>query len=142
MNQSFQRQVQLNPNVSPPPPDLINTMTTMMTGVLWVAAIIGAAVCAVAVIGALQRWTWIFWAILVLMGLGALGLPVNLASALSGSTSAFTSGMPSWISWLSVAVGIPGAAIFVWMIIALTRYGPWAMTRKTESSGVAAAPAT
>ena len=142
MNQSFQRQVQLNPGATPPPPELINTMTSMMSGVLWVGAIIGAVICAVAVIGALKRWTWIFWAILVLLGLGTLSLPFNLVGALVGTRFSGSYGMPSWTVWLSVAYGIPGAALFAWMLVALIRYGPWAMTKKFDVAGAEAAPAS
>src|SRR5260370_16936943 len=85
--QSFQRQAQLNPNVSPPPPELLSSMTSMMSGVLVAAAVIGVAICAVIVIGALARGTWMFWAVLVLLGLGALGPPINLYRPFSTSPS-------------------------------------------------------
>jgi len=143
VTQTFQRQAQLNPNVSPPPPELISSMTSMMSGALVAAAVIGVVICAVIVIGALMRWTWIFWAVLVFLGLGALGLPVNLNSALSGSTYAGNLyGIPSWTSWLSVGIGIPGAALFVWMLVALVRYGPWATTKTTAEAGPSPAPAS
>jgi len=99
------------------------------------------AICAVIVIGALARWTWMFWAVLVLLGLGALGLPINLYSALSGSTSSGSLyGLPAWTYWLSVAVGIPGAALFTWMLVALVRHGPWATTKTVASPGTSPAP--
>lgn len=142
MNQSFQRQVQLSPRATPPPPEFFNAMTSMMSGLLWVTAIIAVAICAVAVIGALKRWTWTFWVILVLMGLGTLSLPFNLVSALLGTRYSGTYGLPTWSVWLSVAYGIPGAALFVWMLVALIRYGPWAMTRKFESAGAGPVPAS
>jgi hypothetical protein len=143
INQSFQRQAQTNQNFSPPPPDLMSNMTSMMSGVLLVAAVIGVAICAVIVIGALMRWTWIFWAVLVLLGLGALGLPINLYSALGGSTYAGNLyGLPVWTYWLSVGVGIPGAALFIWMLVALVRYGPWATTKTTAWAGTSPAPAS
>jgi hypothetical protein len=37
--------------------------------------------------------------------------------------------MPTWIYTLSVAVAIPGAALFVWMLVALVKRGPWAMKK-------------
>ena len=59
------------------------------------------------------------------------GLPVNLANALGGgsvnSLQGFT--MPAWTLWTSVATGLVSAALFVWMLVALVRYGPWAMRR-------------
>jgi hypothetical protein len=141
-NQSFQRQAQLNPNVSPPPPEFLNSMTSMMSGIFLAAAVIGVAICAFIVIGALMRWTWMFWAVLVLLGLGVLGLPINLFSALAGSSYAGNFGLPSWIYWVSVAVGLPGAALFIWMLVALVRYGPWATTKTAPSATTAPAPAS
>ena len=141
MNQSFQRQVQLNPGATPPPPEFINAVTSAMSGVLWVSAIIGAVICGVAVIGAWKRWTWIFWVILILMGLGAVSLPFNLASALVGTRYSSSFGMPSWSVWLSVVYGIPGAALFAWMLIALIRYGPWATVKNVDVAASGAAPA-
>jgi hypothetical protein len=139
INQSFQRQVQLNPNVSPPPPDFVNSMTSIMSGVLWVAALIGVGISVVIIIGALKRWTWMFYVVLVLLGLGAISLPFNLFNAISGSTSTLTSfAMPSAITWLSVATGIPDAALFVWMLIGAIRYGPWAMSKKGDYPAPAA----
>jgi hypothetical protein len=142
-NQSLQRQAQVNPNVSAPPPDFVSSMTSMMAGILWASAIIGVAICAVLVIGALMRWTWIFWVVLVVVGLGTLAVPFNLISAVAGSTyMANLYGWPSWTTWLSVAVGVPNAALFVWMLVALIRYGPWATTKTSAWAGTAPAPAS
>jgi hypothetical protein len=142
-NQSLQRQSQVNPNVSPPPPELVSTMTSMMSGILWAAAIIAVAVCAVFVIGALMRWTWIFWVVLVLLGLGTLAVPFNLISAVAGSTYAANMyGLPAWTTWLSVGIGIPNAALFVWMLVAIIRYGPWATTKTAAWAGTSPAPAS
>lgn len=57
LNQSFQRQSQLDPNGSPPPPEFVSSMSSMMSGIVWASAIIIAAIFAVFVIGALKRWT-------------------------------------------------------------------------------------
>jgi hypothetical protein len=141
-NQSFQRQAQLNPNVSPPPQEFVSSMSSMMSGILWASAIIAVAVCAVLVVGALRRWTWIFWVVLVLLGLGTLALPFNLISAVAGSSyAASLYGLPAWTTWLSVAIGIPNAALFVWMLVGLIRYGAWATTKAT-AAGTVPAPAT
>jgi hypothetical protein len=143
VNQSFQRQAQLNPNVAPPPPEFLSSMTSMMSGILWASVVIGIGICAVLVIGALRRWTWIFWVVLVLLGLGTLFLPFNLISAVAGSTYAERLyGLPSWTTWLSVAIGIPTAALFIWMLVALIRYGPWATRKVTPGATTSPAPAS
>jgi hypothetical protein len=135
-NQSFQRQAQLNPNVSPPPPELVSSMTSMVPGILWASAITGTAIFAVFVIGAWRRWPWAFWVILVILGLGTLAWPFNLIGAVTGFSA--NPYLPAWSEWLSVAFGFPGTALFVWMLVALIRYGPWAMSK--TSPGVATAP--
>jgi hypothetical protein len=131
INQSIQRQQALNPSATPPPAGLADSITSMMSGFLWVAAIFGVAICVVIVIGALNRWTWLYYVVLVLLGLSAVSLPFNLVSAISGSSISSASGfsMPGWTYWLGLATSIPSAALFVWMLVALVKRGPWAMTR-------------
>jgi hypothetical protein len=133
INQSIQRQQALNPTVSPPPPGLADSITSFMSGAIWVAAIIGAAVCLVVIIGALNRWTWLYYVLVVLLGLGTISLPVNLVTAVTGSSIAAASGfsLPVWTQWVGVLFSIPSAALFVWMLVALVKRGPWGMVRET-----------
>jgi hypothetical protein len=137
MNQSIQRQQQLYPTVSPPPVEFTNIMTSMVSGALWVSALFGLAIAIVVVIGALNRWTWMFYAVLVLLGLGAISLPVDVVDALGGSAVSAASGfnLPSWIYWLGLASAIPSTALFIWMLVALVKRGPWAMRRITPQGG-------
>ncbi len=131
MNQAIQRQQEQNPTASPLPTDFATTMGSLMTGVLWVAAVIGVVICAVFIIGALRRWIWIYYVVLVLLGLGAISLPLDLINAAGGSSMAAASGfsMPSWYYLVGLLTAIPGTALFVWMVVALARRGPWAMSR-------------
>jgi len=131
IQQSIQRQQQLNPTVSPPPTDFVNAMTSLMSGALWVAAVIGLAIAVVAVIGALKRWTWIYYVVLVFLGLGAVSLPLDLVNAAGGSALSAASGfsMPGWFYWVGVLTALPSAALFVWMLVALVKRGPWAMRK-------------
>lgn len=143
INQSIQRSTAQNPDVSPPPAEVVTSITTMMSGVLWIAAIFGVAFAVVVVIGALARWTWMFYVVLVLLGLSTAGLPLNIVGAVAGSTPLNPFSLPVWITWLSVVLGIPSTALFIWMLVAVIRYGPWAMTRKVESTAPASpAPAS
>ena len=131
MNVSIQRQQQLNPQASPLPDNFASTMGSVTTGVLWVVAVIAVVICLVLVIGALRRWTWVFYVVLVFLGLGAISAPVDLIDAISGSSISAASGfnLPSQFYWAGVLVSIPDIALFVWMVIALARRGPWAMRR-------------
>jgi hypothetical protein len=131
LNQSIQRQQALNPSATPLPADFASTMGSFMTGTLWVAAFIGVVICAVAVIGALNRWTWLYYVVLVLLGLTTISIPLNIVSAVSASALSSTSGfsMPSWIYLTGILFSIPAVALFVWMLVAQIKHGPWAMRR-------------
>jgi len=131
MNQSIQNQQQLNPNASPIPTDVVSTMTSIGNGVVWVAAIFSLAICLITIVGALKRWTWIFYVVLVFLGLGVISIPLDLVNAFTGSRFSGVSGysMPSWYYWVGLAEAIPVTAVFLWMLIALIKRGPWAMVR-------------
>jgi hypothetical protein len=40
--------------------------------------------------------------------------------------------MPTWLIWISIGIGTVGTGLFVWMLIAVIRYGPWAMVKKVD----------
>ncbi len=135
MSQSFQRQQRLNPNMAPPSPELIQTMTTFMNGVLWVSVLVGAAVCAVLLVGALRRWTWTFYVVLVFLGLGSLSGPLNLINLFDSRAYDAAVGytLPTGLYVVGLIFWIPSVALFVWMLIAAIKRGPWAMTRQSAS---------
>jgi hypothetical protein len=135
VNQSIQNQQRLYPDASPMPADLVNTMTSIGTGVAWFAALFSIAICVIVIVGALKRWTWIFYVVLVFLGLGVISVPLDLIDALAGSSFSGVSGfsMPSWIYWIGVAESIPTTALFVWMLVAVIKRGPWAMARPAVS---------
>jgi len=137
MNQSIQRQQQLYPTVSPPPVEFTNLITSMVGGILWVTAFFGLAIAVVAVIGAMKRWTWTFYAVLVLLGFSVVSLPITVVDAVGGSAISAVSGfsLPSWTYWLGLASAIPSTALFVWMLVALVKRGPWAMRKVTPQPG-------
>ena len=137
MNQSIQRQQQLYPTVSPPPVEFTNLMTSMVGGILWVSALFGLVIAILVVVGALQRWTWMYYVVLVLLGFGAISLPVDVVDALGGSAVSAASGfsLPAWTYWLGLASAIPSTALFVWMLVALVKRGPWAMRKVSPQLG-------
>ena len=137
MNQSIQRQQQLYPTVSPPPIELTNVMTSMVGGILWVSALFGLVIAILVVVGALQRWTWMYYVVLVLLGFGAISLPVDVVDALGGSAVSAASGfsLPAWTYWLGLASAIPSTALFIWMLVALVKRGPWAMRKVSPQLG-------
>ena len=128
VNQVIQQNAALNPDTPPPPADVLSTINSVITVALGVGAAIGVAISAVAIIGALRRWTWVFYAVLVLLGLQTVSFPFTLISAFT--TSAFSPiKLPVAMTAVSVALAIPAVALFIWMAVAAFRRGPWAMTR-------------
>ena len=129
MNQSMRQQQSLNPRASPPPAEVTNMVASVITASLWIGAVVGLAICVVIVVGALKRWTWMYYVVLVWLGLGTISAPLNLISAATGSSAASGLSLPSWIYWVGTIVAIPTAALFVWMLVALVKRGPWGTTR-------------
>jgi len=128
VSQVVQQNAALNPDVPPPPADVLSTINRIITVALAVGAAVGVAISAVAIIGALRRWTWVFYAVLVLLGLQTISFPFTVISAFT--TSALSPmKLPVAITAASVAFAIPAVALFVWMLVAAFRRGPWAMTR-------------
>ncbi len=131
INQSIQRQEQLQPATSQAPPGFTEVMTSVLGVALWVSAVIGVAICVVVIVGALKRWTWMYYVVLVLLGFSTISLPLNIITIFVGPSLSAAQGfsLPSWTYWISVVLSIPAAALFVWMLIALIKRGPWAMNR-------------
>jgi hypothetical protein len=128
MNQLVQRQAQLDPNATPPPADLLTLISNFMIVGFAIGAAIGVAISVVAIIGALQRWTWVFYAVLVLLAFEAMSFPFALIGAFT--TSALSPiKLPIGMTVASVGFGAVAVALFVWMLVAIFRRGPWAMTR-------------
>lgn len=143
VNQSLVQSAAQNPQASPPPTQLVTAFNSLFAFVFWGGAAIGIVISIVIIIGALNRWTWMFYVVLVLLGLQTIALPFDLITAISQSAISNAYGLHTLELWLTVLMGIPSAALFVWMMIAVFRYGPWAMTRNVEWLGPAApAPAS
>ena len=131
INQSIERQQQLQPTASPLPSGFTETMTSLVQVGLWVSAVIGVAISVLVIVGALKRWTWMYYVVLVLLGFNTISLPVTIINIFAGQAISAAQGfsLPSWAYWTSAVLSIPAAALFVWMLVALIRRGPWAMTR-------------
>jgi hypothetical protein len=127
MRETMARQQATNPGRRPLPPGFVETMAQMGVWIVWIAVIGAFVIAIVAIVGALRRWTWVYFAILVLIGLGLLGLPADLANVVSGRVPAPE--FPAWTYAVTLANALVNVALFVWMLIAMVRYGPWAMRR-------------
>jgi len=136
MNQSMQRQQQRYPSATPPPAEFINAMTSFVSGAIWVSALFGFAICLVAIVGALNRWTWLYYAVMVLLGLGILGVPVNAINLARGSIAGtYGLALPTWIIWESLLHGLLGGALSIAMLFVFIKRGPWGMTKQLPAAG-------
>jgi uncharacterized membrane protein len=83
-----------------------------------VCQLVGAA-------GSYLGWRWMFWVALVLFGLGGLGALTNLPTLFRADTSPVP--LPGIL--VSELLSILSLAIFVWMLIGVIKFGPWAMKK-------------
>jgi hypothetical protein len=130
MRQIALRQAQQAPQVYPDPNQYADMMSSFATMSLVIGVVVGGAIAIVVVIGALKRWTWLFWVALALLALQVAGLPFQLANAF-GAFNALTPGLslPPAVTWFSVVAGLASAALAAWMVVAALTRGPWAMRR-------------
>jgi hypothetical protein len=118
------------PGLYPDPNQYASTVTTFGVVVLAIVAIVYVAVATVAFIGAIRRWTWMFYAILVLLAILILGLPAAIATSLGISQAApALGGSLVLVQWAGVAFGLIAVTLFGWMLVALLQRGPWATLR-------------
>jgi hypothetical protein len=80
----------------------------------------------VGAVGSFLGWRWMFWAALVLFGLGGLG---NVFGNLTSLVKPASSPVPVGGLIVTEVVGILSLAMFVWMLVGVIKYGPWAMAR-------------
>lgn len=79
----------------------------------------------VAAVGSFLGWRWIFWVALVLFGFDAIGAFTNLGNF------ARPNAQPVPVGYLVVneLVSLAGLAMFIWMLVGVIKFGPWAMKR-------------
>jgi hypothetical protein len=103
----------------------IDTIINATVGLTYGVAIFFAALDLVAAVGSFLAWRWMFWAVFVLCGLSTIGGLFNLRAFANVDQS------PVPVSGLVVdeLIALLAAGLFVWMVVGLVKYGPWAMKR-------------
>jgi hypothetical protein len=104
------------------------TMDTVINAAIAVAYFIVICFSILELVGAVGSylgWRWIFWGVLVLFGLGSISAILGLGSLARASDSP----MPFGGLVLSELLNLASLAMFVWMIVGLIKFGPWAMKR-------------
>jgi hypothetical protein len=126
------------------------TMRTVMVASLIFQAVLFGAVAALIVIGSIRRWRWMFWAVLVLLGLNVVGLLIPLLLGVAGLLPAThpPGVIPSRPPPVPMVIGVAGtlaqaatAVLFVALVVAGVRIGPWACRRAAEVAPAAGPPA-
>jgi len=79
----------------------------------------------VAAVGSYLGWRWMFWVALVLFALGGIGALTNLGTFAHPDTSA----LPIAAVAVSEIFSIASLALFIWLLVGVIKYGPWAMKR-------------
>jgi len=103
----------------------VDTIANITIGVTYAVAIFFALVYLVAALGSYLGWRWMFWAALVLYGLSGITVFTNIGSFANPDRSP----IPVTGLIISELFAVLGLAMFVWMLIAAIRYGPWAMRK-------------
>jgi hypothetical protein len=139
MRAAIERQQQQNPDLTPPPPSFYDAMNSMMNGLLWVIAVFAFAIAVVVIVGALQRWTWLYYAVVVLLGLSVVSGPADLLNLVAGTYSTtFGYSPPAWLYVIGFISWFPSTALFVVMLVALVKRGPWGMVKVSGGGSPAA----
>jgi hypothetical protein len=103
----------------------IDTVVNITIGITYGIAILFAVLWLVAALGSYLGWRWMFWAALALYGLSGISVFTNLGSiANPGRSPIPTSGLV-----VSELFAVLGLAMFLWMLVAAIKYGPWAMRK-------------
>ncbi len=103
----------------------IDTVVNITIGVTYGVAIFFSLLYLVAALGSYLGWRWMFWAALVLYGLSGITVFTNIGSFANPDRSP----IPVTGVIISELFAVLGLAMFVWMLIAAIRYGPWAMKK-------------
>jgi hypothetical protein len=107
------------------PSEQVQQAVTFTVLVGWVFVIVIAAVSVLFAVGSYLGWRWAFWASVVWLGLNSIGVLTNLGSLANSSSQP----QPVAVIAGSLVLSLVALALFIWLVVAAVRYGPWA-TRK------------
>lgn len=96
---------------------------------------IGFVISLIVIVGALNRWIWLYRVLMWLLGLGIVALLRNVSDLTSFSAAMSYVGYPVWTTWLVLLQDALGGALSIAMLYALVKRGPWGMTTQLASAG-------
>src|SRR5260221_769110 len=103
----------------------IDTIVNITIGVTYGVAIFLSLFYLVAALGSYLGWRWLFWAALVLYGLSGITVFTIIGSFANPDRSP----IPMKGLIISELFAVLGLAMFVWMLVAVIKFGPWAMKK-------------
>lgn len=103
----------------------INTVVSISIFFAIAVVIVIAALGLLAALGSYLGWRWMFWVVLVLLGLDA----ITALSDVQYFSKPDASPIPTWGVALSEVFALVGVGLFVWLLIAGIKFGPWAMKK-------------
>jgi hypothetical protein len=103
----------------------VDTVVNITIGVTYGVAIFFSLLYLIAALGSYLGWRWMFWAALVLYGLSGITVFTNIGSFANPDRSP----IPVAGLIISELFAVLGLAMFVWMLVAVIKFGPWAMKR-------------
>jgi hypothetical protein len=104
----------------------IDDIVNISVGISYAFVIFFAVLEVIGAVGSFVGWRWMFWVALVLFGLGGLS---NVFSNLGSLVKPASSPVPIGGLVVTEVVGILSLAMFVWMLLGVIKYGPWAMRK-------------
>ena len=122
------KQAQRNPSLTPD--QVTQTVTIGIAAATVVAIVFGVLYLLLAAVTVGRRWSWVFYADLVLLFVGALGI----FGAIAGLASPGASGQPAGASLLTLVFGLAAAGLFVWLLLGRIQRGVWACRRTPTSA--------
>jgi hypothetical protein len=107
------------------PSDQLQQAVTISVAAGWTFILVLSAISIVLAIGSYLGWRWAFWVTLVWLAFNSVGVLTNLNSLASPRVQA----QPAAVIAGSLLLSLIALALFVWMLVAAVRYGPWAMKK-------------
>ena len=95
----------------------------------WSFLLVVSVISLVVAVGSYRGWRWAFWGALVWLGLNSIGILTNLSTL----TRSGTPPQPPVATLGSLLLSIAALALFVWLLVAAIRHGPWAMRKPTPT---------
>ena len=132
--EAYMRQVALQqaasePGLYPDPQSYAGTMVGVVDVLLFVAIVLILAICSVAIIGAVRRWRWVYYAVLAYLALDVIDLPSAFLRSIGVLPAPPVGHVLAVEQWINVGYALLGTVLGAWLLVVLLRIGPWATRR-------------